>query len=712
MSRRLDISSLLCADDPPERGPDHIVPETVVLAPHLAVRKYGPSHPRPPPSSDAMALDALAQAAALQRVERQPAPYSVPRYDTPPRRFWDTERPGTSPSPQMEPPFKKRRPSDVVSGSMSLRHTGDRSILNPEPTPVFVPQRPSSSSSSSALDATPFGYRGRVIDDRFGPQDTSPHLLPHAPDPIPTQRTEYTVIHLPERDQDDYVPDRKPKKSSGSRAKSKQQPPKDDEAHDWLLGQLPDSRKAPEPTANDKMDVDVDDELLSLVDGPSNIIRLPSADQHPKSVSRHGSPASLPGPSDRASMPPPASTVVAKKKKDPPKAKPKAPAKPRAKPAPKPKPKPSDKAKPSAIQRKSGSAAASASRSRSNSAMPGGSVGPDGSEKPDEEEDEPMPVAEDDKLYCICKTLYDEDRFMIACDQCDEWYHTNCVEMPDLVVELVDQFFCPPCIAKNPQLSLKTTYKQRCRNGLDHPEPDSPKACHKPAQGALSKYCSPECGYNNMKARIDKYTKNGGKKELLWESVKTAQKREAVVITHEDGDDCQRVQPSLGRVEREEASLKAVLDDVLGQRNELQQGMDIILWREQLLDLATERSQTTRQCGWDSRLLFGEEEWAACGDEVLESYEKEDGADGWWCAETDGCERHSGWQALRALELAKEKENKEEALRRLTTRERELRKRIEDVIEPFNRSCQLPASLKPPKIVNGNKKGKKRKQPV
>lgn len=50
--------------------------------------------------------------------------------------------------------------------------------------------------------------------------------------------------------------------------------------------------------------------------------------------------------------------------------------------------------------------------------MAGGSVGPDGSEKPEDEDEEAVAVAEDDKLYCVCKTKYDEDRFMIACDKC------------------------------------------------------------------------------------------------------------------------------------------------------------------------------------------------------------------------------------------------------------------------------------------------------
>ena len=29
---------------------------------------------------------------------------------------------------------------------------------------------------------------------------------------------------------------------------------------------------------------------------------------------------------------------------------------------------------------------------------------------------------------------------------CDEWFHTLCVNMPDLEIDLVDQFICPPCI--------------------------------------------------------------------------------------------------------------------------------------------------------------------------------------------------------------------------------------------------------------------------
>lgn len=55
------------------------------------------------------------------------------------------------------------------------------------------------------------------------------------------------------------------------------------------------------------------------------------------------------------------------------------------------------------------------SRSRSTSAMPGGSAGPDDVKSEKQEEEETS--EEDDKLYCVCKTKYDEDKFMIACDR-------------------------------------------------------------------------------------------------------------------------------------------------------------------------------------------------------------------------------------------------------------------------------------------------------
>jgi len=355
---------------------------------------------------------------------------------------------------------------------------------------------------------------------------------------------------------------------------------------------------------------------------------------------------------------------------------------------------------------------------------------------------------EDDKLYCVCKTRYDEGRVMIACDRCDEWYHTQCVNMPDLEIDLVDQFICPPCIESNLELHLQTTYRKRCHRGLHHPNPSSPEACHKAARGDFSKYCSDECGVQFMKTKIAAWEKKGGNKDRLWESVRDAERREGVVVcadtAMDDGgdDDAKPIsQRNTARVKRDVERLNGRLDQVMHHRERLKKEMDVVVWRARLVELATERSERVDECAWDQRLCFGDEEYAEFGQEVLASYEdnaekeemKNEGEDAmqvdnvvvedgeWWCRGKKKCERHSGWQKIRAAEISFEKEVKEAGLLKLTTQEREIRKRIEDLLDPQGRNPHSSAPLKsggrkPPvnghtKRANGDiaKKGKKKR---
>jgi len=180
-----------------------------------------------------------------------------------------------------------------------------------------------------------------------------------------------------------------------------------------------------------------------------------------------------------------------------------------------------------------------------------------------------------------------------------------------------------------------------------------------------------------MQTRIDAWAKKGGKKEKLWESVKGAEKREGVVVCTEEGignakmevgegckmgDEPKWVLDSKskkGKVEREVERLNAQLDLVVKLREEIKRGMEVVLWRERLLELASERAEHVGQCGWDQRLCFGDEEWTDFGAGVLESYEeivggvKAEGDDmqvdavaegdgEWWCPGKKMCERHAG----------------------------------------------------------------------
>lgn len=382
------------------------------------------------------------------------------------------------------------------------------------------------------------------------------------------------------------------------------------------------------------------------------------------------------------------------------------------------------------------SAAAASSRSRSASVMPSGSVAPEADGKGILEagaEGVEKDVIMDDKLYCVCKTSYDEDRVMIACDRCDEWYHTQCVNMPDLEVDLVDQFFCPPCINSNPHLHLKTTYKRRCFSGLQHPHPSSPSACHKPARGAFSKYCSDECGVLYMQSRLDVWK---GAKGSLWGSFKDARKREGVVVRVKDEADAEvKVKDMVGerttsglpsevvkspktQLDWFLARLDAQLAKIASNRDHLKKEMEIIQWREKVIQLAATRADQLDECGWDQRLCFGDEEYAEFGVSVLESYEaagqqKQDGdamqVDGspvddgeWWCNGKKKCERHAGWQKLRATEIQFERDTRFGVLQRLTVEEREIRKQIEDVMDPKARASVLNTVGPPLQPLNGD----------
>ncbi|GAA6025907.1 hypothetical protein JCM11491_003624 [Sporobolomyces phaffii] len=123
----------------------------------------------------------------------------------------------------------------------------------------------------------------------------------------------------------------------------------------------------------------------------------------------------------------------------------------------------------------------------------------------------------DDRLYCICRERYEPERMMIACDRCEEWYHIDCVKIPDTSVELVDQFFCPPCEKK---YSQQTTWHPACAR----------PTCRKAAI-TLSKYCSDFCGVSVVSARLELLKlANGTDPSTFWARVEGSHRKEAKVI--------------------------------------------------------------------------------------------------------------------------------------------------------------------------------------
>ncbi|KZS92996.1 hypothetical protein SISNIDRAFT_550018 [Sistotremastrum niveocremeum HHB9708] len=389
---------------------------------------------------------------------------------------------------------------------------------------------------------------------------------------------------------------------------------------------------------------DLDSELLSLVDS-----RLPPPSAPQPSTSKL---------SDARPKPPPkpAKTATKKVAKGPTKA---PPAKPRAKPGPKPGNSAAARAKNAAAASapKKSSLLAKNARSRSVSQME------EVTETAAPEEIEPA----DERLYCICQTPYD-DRIMIACDRCDEWYHPPCLGMDDSIVELLDVFFCSSCQKINPK--LQSTQKPLCHR----------PTCGKPSQKA-SKYCSQECGVLHMKNKLREHNLN---EERVWEVVKNIQRSEGEVLSASGV-------PAFTnrREELQRQQLNHQLDRIVQERDLLQKDTALTETRAAFLKYVLNRNIQSEkagkdECGWDGRLLWGDEQWRKAASEGYDwtmdakqkDIEKEDDRS---CRADGKCERHAGWQRMREKDLEKIRSQQALAMNKLTERERDIRLRLEQI---------------------------------
>uniref|UniRef100_A0A8C6KT71 Bromodomain PHD finger transcription factor n=1 Tax=Nothobranchius furzeri TaxID=105023 RepID=A0A8C6KT71_NOTFU len=72
----------------------------------------------------------------------------------------------------------------------------------------------------------------------------------------------------------------------------------------------------------------------------------------------------------------------------------------------------------------------------------------------------------DTKLYCICKTPYDETKFYIGCDLCTNWYHGECVGITEKEANHIDQYVCPQCQSTEDAMTVFTPLTDKDYEGL------------------------------------------------------------------------------------------------------------------------------------------------------------------------------------------------------------------------------------------------------
>lgn len=54
-------------------------------------------------------------------------------------------------------------------------------------------------------------------------------------------------------------------------------------------------------------------------------------------------------------------------------------------------------------------------------------------------------ASDSEKLYCLCQQPYDNSQFYICCDSCQDWFHGRCVGILQSEADNIDEYVCPRC---------------------------------------------------------------------------------------------------------------------------------------------------------------------------------------------------------------------------------------------------------------------------
>lgn len=276
-------------------------------------------------------------------------------------------------------------------------------------------------------------------------------------------------------------------------------------------------------------------------------------------------------------------------------------------------------------------------------------------------------LPEENIVHCICKRPYTETEFMIACDNCNQWFHGECIGLSESQGLFVDLFFCENCSKSKERekkklkkfylllllvTGKKTSWKPTCAN----------TGCQRPARmgknfGHLSKYCSDRCGIQVARTRIEQA------------EMKNPLSR-GKLSSFADMDDRAR----LSRVKEERQHAKSMIK--------------LCQHKLRFLELLANK-HNEECCGFDSRLSWPDTIW-----EKVESIDEHDltllNSQSEWVTQKPfsscslkKCTKHTNWQKLKLAEIEQEK-SEQFVILSMLERERQqikarMKKRREDI---------------------------------
>ena len=57
-------------------------------------------------------------------------------------------------------------------------------------------------------------------------------------------------------------------------------------------------------------------------------------------------------------------------------------------------------------------------------------------------------------VFCACSEPYNPDRFMVECEECEDWFHPECVGHTQASAARLKRFTCPQCVAVQREKAL------------------------------------------------------------------------------------------------------------------------------------------------------------------------------------------------------------------------------------------------------------------
>lgn len=80
-------------------------------------------------------------------------------------------------------------------------------------------------------------------------------------------------------------------------------------------------------------------------------------------------------------------------------------------------------------------------------------------EPPDAGDDSKSENGENAPIYCICRKP-DINCFMIGCDNCNEWFHGDCIRITEKMAKAIREWYCRECRAPPPTAAAAAAANQ------------------------------------------------------------------------------------------------------------------------------------------------------------------------------------------------------------------------------------------------------------